>query len=39
MDDFQVLAVVFTLAIMLAGLAVAVSAIKNWPGRTPVDPE
>lgn len=39
MDDLQMLVLVLTLAMLLGGASVAVSLIKNWPGRTPADPE
>lgn len=39
MDDFRIAVLVVTLAIFFGGAFAAVSLIKNWPGRTPADPE
>ena len=39
MDDLRVAVLVVTLAMFLGGTLVAVSLIKNLPGRTPADPE
>ncbi len=39
MDDLQIAVLVLTLAMIFGGVVCAVSSIKNWPGRTPADPE
>jgi len=39
MDDFRIAVLVLTLVMLFGGAFVAVSLIKNWPGRTPADPE
>ena len=39
MDLFQFGVLAVTGIMIFGGLAVSVSLIKNWPGRTPADPE
>lgn len=39
MDDLQILVLSLVAAMMFGGLVVGCSLIRNWPGRTPADPE